>query len=157
MSTGSSLQHATLERVSVSARLESLATGILLDILCRLPDLASLASLIQASAVVDRMFESYAVEITEAVLGSGYMCGHIRVMVRIMAIIRSSTLPIQSLREFKHRVTSQSLMSTTGFGERKGDSVPKLCPGTPARQSCAAYLRRPDGLTRLPGTALISI
>lgn len=63
-----------------------------------------------------RLFDEFAVEITEAILSSGYTNGHIRVIVRIIALLRSSTLPIHSLAEFKTRVTDEAMV----FRVRKG-------------------------------------
>ena len=90
-------------------KLEYLATEILLKIMIQLPDLASLDSAIRASPMMFRVFDEYAVEIMEAVLSSGHTHGHIRVIIRVIALIRSSTLPIASLAEFKKRVTLEAM------------------------------------------------
>jgi hypothetical protein len=71
--------------------------------------LVTLDSLLRASPVINRFFDGYAVEITEAILSSGFICGHIRVIIRVIALIRSSTLPIQNFREFELRVIRDAL------------------------------------------------
>jgi hypothetical protein len=89
--------------------LENLAPEILLKVAIQLPDLASLDSALRASPMMFRVFDEYAVEIIEAVLSSGHTHGHIRVIIRVIALIRSSTLPIASLAEFKKRVTLEAM------------------------------------------------
>ena len=89
--------------------LEYLAPEILLKIIIQLPDLASLDSAVRASPIIFRVFDKYAVEIIEAVLSSGHTDGHIRVTIRVIALIRSSTLPTASLAEFKKRVTMRAM------------------------------------------------
>lgn len=101
-------------------QLDQLPSELLLKILPQLPDLASLDSVIRASPTCYRVFDSYAVEITEAVLNcggvrkgkyttTGYTCGHTRVLVCVIARVRSSTLPIHSLRELEVRVVKEAL------------------------------------------------
>jgi hypothetical protein len=88
---------------------ESLASETILSIVTQLPDLVSLDSLLRASPVCFRLFDEYAVEIFEAILSSGFTHGHISAMIRIIAFIRSSTLPIHGLDEFKKKVTHEAM------------------------------------------------
>ncbi|KAK2616720.1 hypothetical protein QQS21_000332 [Conoideocrella luteorostrata] len=92
------------------ACLECLPAEIYLQIFVLVPDLVSLDSLLRASPVAYRVFDNHAVEITDAVLDSGYTFGHTRVLFRIIALIRSGTLPISSLWDFRHRVLKPSMV-----------------------------------------------
>lgn len=88
---------------------EYLATEILLQIISHVPDLVSLDSLIRAPPVAFRVFGNYAVEIMDTVLSSsGLTNGHVQAILRIIALIRSSALPIQNLQEFR-RVTIEAV------------------------------------------------
>ncbi len=89
--------------------LENLAPELLLGIVTQLPDLSSLDCLLRASPAVFRLFNEYAVTIIEAILSSGFTHGHIRVIIRIVALIRSATLPIESLADFQSNVTHESM------------------------------------------------
>lgn len=85
--------------------LETVPSEVLLNIVTRLPDLVSLDSLIRASPAAFRLFNDFAVEITECVLAAGFTHGYIRLIIRIIALIRSSILPIPDLLSFQERVT----------------------------------------------------
>ena len=104
--------------------LESLAPELLLGIVRRLPDLISLDCLLRASPAVLRLFDQYAVEITEAVLSSGFTHRHIQVIIRIVALIRSSALPIKNLANFKSYITHEAMYrrvrkSSTGLAPER--------------------------------------
>jgi len=128
MSVAINIQNLSLEN-GKGGGLEDLAPELLLNIICRLPDLVSLDSLIRASPVISRLFNDYAVEITEAILSSGYICGHIRVIVRIIALVRSGTLPIRDIREFTSRVAQEALRFRVR-GSREGLSPEHLAKDT---------------------------
>ncbi|KAK7926530.1 hypothetical protein PG985_003528 [Apiospora marii] len=100
---------------------ERLPTEIIVDILLRLDELVSLDCLLHASPVAYRIFDEFAVQVTEGVLYNGY--GPIRkglhtqepdkpgvaisfvpVQMYMAAMIRTGTLPLQSLSEFVGRV-----------------------------------------------------
>ncbi|KAK7978642.1 hypothetical protein PG988_006132 [Apiospora saccharicola] len=110
---------------------ETFPTELLLKIISGLPDLTSLDSVLHASPTVYRIFDEYAVEITETVLScdykivvtynrrpygaeeihhgphaieSGVTSAYIRVMFYMMAAIRSGRFPIHSLSEFCQKV-----------------------------------------------------
>lgn len=124
MTTVMSSQNSTLPAGNGAAPrpnlLDQLPTEMLLKIMSQVTDLVSLDSLIRASPTCYRVFDSYAVEITDAVLNcggvrtgryisTGYTCGHIRVLVCIIAHIRSSTFPIRSFDELDERVFAEAL------------------------------------------------
>jgi hypothetical protein len=88
---------------------ETLSPEIHLMIVTKFPDLVSLYSLVRASPAVYRLFNYYAVEITEAVLAAGFTHGHIRVIICITTLIRSSTLPTLDLDSFTERVTHPAM------------------------------------------------
>lgn len=94
-----------VEASSSSSGLESLSPEILLLIIKQLPELTSLDSLIRASPSSFRVFNSYGVEITDVILNSGYIQKHIRTMIRVTAIIRTSKLPMHNVRDFLNRTT----------------------------------------------------
>ncbi|KAI1290529.1 hypothetical protein F5Y03DRAFT_388793 [Xylaria venustula] len=73
--------------------LERLPPEILLPILKQLPELTSLYRLLRASPKVCRLFETYGVEIFEAILNSGIIHKYTSAIIRIVAMLRSSTLP----------------------------------------------------------------
>lgn len=84
---------------------ESLSSEIVLQIIKQLPELVALDSLVRASPVVFRLFNSYGAEITETVLSSGHIHGHIRAIIRIIALIRTSKLPMDNLLVFQQKTT----------------------------------------------------
>ena len=94
-----------VETSSSSSGLESLSPEILLTIIKQLQELISLDSLIRASPSSFRVFSSYGVEITDAILDSGYIQRHIRTMIRVTAIIRTSKLPMDNVWDFLKRTT----------------------------------------------------
>lgn len=90
---------------ALSPGFESLPPDILLAIIKQLPELVSLDSLLRASPSSARLFTSHGTEITDAVLSAGYIHGHIRAIVRIIALIRTSKLPMNNLHEFQEKTT----------------------------------------------------
>lgn len=111
-------------------QLESLAPELLLHIVKRLPDLTSLDCLLRASTAVFRLFDSYAVEITEAVLSSGFTHRHIQVIIRITALIRSSALPIKDLVSFQMNVTREAIYHRMQKPSSSGLAPKRLCGTT---------------------------
>ncbi|KAG6009921.1 hypothetical protein E4U21_000692 [Claviceps maximensis] len=106
--------------------LEYLPNELYLEILFGISDIASLDSVLRASPKAYRLFDNHSVAITDAVLDSGYTCGHIRVVFRIIALLRSGTLPIKSLEHFQERVLDESMQyryrvraSRTGLAPQK--------------------------------------
>ncbi|KAK8093472.1 hypothetical protein PG997_000157 [Apiospora hydei] len=122
---------------------ECLPTELLLKILSGLPDLTSLDSVLHASPTTYRIFDRYAVDITETILAcddeivvsyhrhpcrtdevhhgphpieSGVTCAYIRVMFYMMAAIRSSRFPIHSLSDFCQNVIDPFWWETTRRG-----------------------------------------
>lgn len=95
--------------------IETLPTEILIQILLRLTNLTDLGSILHASPTVYRIFDPYAVEITQTILESGYVykgwgkcrrlhkCGDmspsIRCFILFIVLLRSSQLPAKSLDE----------------------------------------------------------
>lgn len=88
-----------------STGFESLAPEILISIIKQLSDLISLDSVLRASPSSFRLFEDYGTEIMDTVISSGEHHGHIRAMIRISALIRTSKLPMNNLREFREKTT----------------------------------------------------
>ena len=122
MSTENESRDSTADHGQAKANLDNLPTELVLKILPRVPDLASLDSFIRASPTAYRVFHRYAFEIMHFVLRSAYVKGHIRVMICLIALIRSGTLPIEGFHEFRERVildsmryTSRTQVSPTGF------------------------------------------
>ncbi|KAK7957710.1 hypothetical protein PG988_012558 [Apiospora saccharicola] len=100
---------------------ERLPTEIIVDILLWLDELVSLDCLLHASPVVYRIFDEFAVRVTEAILYNGYgpirkglhtvepdkpsrVCSFVPVQMYMVAMIRSGTLPLPDLAEFVARV-----------------------------------------------------
>ncbi|KAK8078525.1 hypothetical protein PG996_004695 [Apiospora saccharicola] len=139
---------------------ETFPTELLLKIISGLPDLTSLDSVLHASPTVYRIFDEYAVEITETVLScdykivvtynrrpygaeeihhgphaieSGVTSAYIRVMFYMMAAIRSGRFPIHSLSEFCQKVVDPFWWKTTRRGRATlGYYMPQSLPkGTP--------------------------
>lgn len=96
---------------------ERLPTEILVDVLLRLDELASLDCLLHASPVVYRIFDEFGLQVTEAILHNGYgpirkaldiqtpdrpdfVCSFVPVQMYMVAMIRSGTLPLRGLSEF---------------------------------------------------------
>ncbi|KAJ6786118.1 hypothetical protein PWT90_02474 [Aphanocladium album] len=75
--------------------LETLPYELLLHVLCNLPDLTTLDSVLRASPAAYRLFDSgaCAVEIFECVLSDGCVYDHIQVLMRQIALLRSGSRP----------------------------------------------------------------
>ncbi|KAH8674194.1 hypothetical protein BX600DRAFT_536868 [Xylariales sp. PMI_506] len=84
-------------------RLEGLPAELLAEIMVQLPDLVSLANLIEASPSAYRLFNVRASQVFDAVLSSGlthrFTCG----LIRIATVLRSNALPahVQNLGVFE--------------------------------------------------------
>lgn len=115
---------------------ESLAAELLLDIITRLPDLVTLNSFVRASPAAFRLFEDFGVEITEAILGSGFTCHHIQVIIRVVSLIRSCVLPVTSLADFKHYITDEAM-----YYREKKSSFTKYVPHRIRKRTTGAVLR----------------
>ncbi|KAK8005989.1 hypothetical protein PG991_012286 [Apiospora marii] len=139
-----------------SCLFELLPTELLLKVLRGLPDLTSLDSVLHASPTAYRIFDEYAVEITETILAcdyqlvvtynhrpnrseeihhgphaveSGVTCAYIRVMFYMMAAIRSGRFPVHSLSEFCEKVVDPFWWKTTRRGRATpGYFMPKSLP-----------------------------
>lgn len=72
---------------------ETLPYELLLQVLCNLPDLTTLDSVLRASPASYRLFDTdaCAVEIFECVLSDGCVCDHIQVLMRQVALLRSGS------------------------------------------------------------------
>lgn len=104
--TGSGVSSST----SVICGFERFPPELLLNVLTRLPDLVALDCLIRASPTAYRVFDEYAVQITEAVLSSPRLTfRHTAIIICIVALIRSSTLPIKNLEDFRRYVTHEAM------------------------------------------------
>jgi hypothetical protein len=117
--------------------LQDLPTELVAPILTRVADIATLDSVIRAWPAAYRVFESSAVNITEAVLSSGYVCGHIRVIFRIIALLRSGTLPISNLADFRERV----IVDAMRYESRVCRSPRGFAPDFLARETSPAVIR----------------
>lgn len=124
--------------------LQELPTELVALILTRVTDIATLDSLIRAWPAAYRVFESSAVDITEAVLSSGYVCGHIRVIFRIIALLRSGTLPISNLADFRRRV----IVDAMRYDSRVRSSPSGFAPTFLARETSPAVIRSLFGTYR---------
>lgn len=121
---------------AMASGFESLAPELLLCIVTKLLDLVCLDSLIRASPAALRLFEEYAVEITEAVLTSpGVTHRHTAIIIRVIALIRSGTLPIQSLHDFRNHITEEAMF------HRKWNPPPGFAPDRLAASTHPATLR----------------
>ncbi|KAH6710826.1 hypothetical protein BKA61DRAFT_694598 [Leptodontidium sp. MPI-SDFR-AT-0119] len=112
---------------------ESLATEIILNVLNQLPDLPTLHSLINASPVSFRLFEDHGAEIIESVMKSGTTTKRIPEMIRLVALMPSSSLSISSLDELQERVVRQSMVQ-----QRSHDA---FLPETLSRNTQSVILR----------------
>lgn len=117
--------------------LQDLPTELVALILTHVADIATLDSLIRAWPAAYRVFESSAVGITEAVLSSGYVCGHIRVIFRIIALLRSGTLPIPNLADFRRRV----IVDAMRYPSRVRSSRDGFAPAFLAKETPPAVIR----------------
>ncbi|KAI9729523.1 MAG: hypothetical protein M1818_008496 [Claussenomyces sp. TS43310] len=97
--------------MDLECRFETLSPELLIGIATRLPDLESLDNLLRASPAAFRLFDTYGLEIFEAVLSSGLTHEFTCTIIRIVALVRSSALPPQvhdlwSFRSFiRHETT----------------------------------------------------
>ena len=113
------------------ASLQRLPAEVVAEIFNYIVDLQTLDSFIRATSKAYREFESRAVEITETVLSSGYVCGHIRLLFRIIVLLRSETLPISNLKEFRERVIVDSMQySYRVRSSRNGFAPERLAENT---------------------------
>ncbi|KAK9774101.1 putative F-box domain-containing protein [Seiridium cardinale] len=89
---------------------EQLPPELLLPILTSLPTLESLDNLLRASPAAFRLFNAHGAEIFEAVLSSGAIHEHTCGLIRVAALVRSSSLPPQAhnLLTFRHFVRYES-------------------------------------------------
>ncbi|KAG6036735.1 hypothetical protein E4U41_005523 [Claviceps citrina] len=98
------MQHTsggTTSSPEASTGFESLPCEIILEILPRITDLASLYNILRASPAALAVFNrNNPADITESVLSSGYTCQQIQSMVRFGAVQRSLKLPPWHDEEF---------------------------------------------------------
>ncbi|KAK6827417.1 hypothetical protein PG987_010758 [Apiospora arundinis] len=154
MATISPIHPFTFPRVGIlevlrrrsSCIFERLPTEIIVDIMLRLDDLASLDCLLHASPVAYRIFDDFAINIIETILGNGYGASlqrggfagmgsyHVPAYAYIAAEIRSGTIPLRSLTEFIGQVILPSQlglnMSELHFWEQAFHNI-SLIPFTP--------------------------
>ncbi|KAK7949285.1 uncharacterized protein PG986_010171 [Apiospora aurea] len=178
---------------------ESLPTELLLKVLSGLPDLTSLDSVLHASPTTHRIFDEYAVEVAEAILAcdynillsyhrhpwrtddvhhgphpieSGVTCAYVRVMFYMMAAIRSSRFPINSLTEFRQNVVDPFCLIAT-YRRLNWPSLEclksylarleSICPSRPAIGKKAFWKGRragtvqnnAEGLDQVPGQPVV--
>ncbi|KAJ2966947.1 hypothetical protein NQ176_g9904 [Zarea fungicola] len=88
---------------------EDLPTEIKVIIIHQLCDLGSLGALFHASPTLYRSSGNNVREYTEAILASGYVCGHTAVLFRLCALIQSGKLPVRTTKEFFERVTGEAM------------------------------------------------
>lgn len=81
-----------------SSHLELLSPELLSPILCHLPDLESLDSLLRASPASCRLFDVQGSAVLKAVLNSGSTHTYTCSLVRIIALIRANALPPTMVR-----------------------------------------------------------
>jgi hypothetical protein len=118
--------------------MEDLAAETLLVIISQLPDLLSLRNLTNASPAAFRLFKTYGVEITDSILD--LTSGDPRMpskrtpdIIRLIVLIRSSSLPIQGLQEFKKRVVAQCMVQLPTADAFLPKSLPKDIPSVVLR------------------------
>ncbi|KAI9833945.1 MAG: hypothetical protein M1819_003454 [Sarea resinae] len=104
--------------------LERLSPEILLAIVTKL-DLPSLHRLLHASPATFRLFDGYAVEITESILETDPMTRQIPETIHVVALIRSSELPYDNLDDFIKRYISASLDLDWGYSYIPPTTFPK--------------------------------
>lgn len=121
--------------------LQELPTKLVAQILGHVTDLETLDSLIRAWPTAYRVFESRAADITDAVLtsgdSSGCICGHIRVIFRIIALLRSGSLPISNLADFQQRV----IVDAMRYASRVRSSPNGFAPGSLAEETAPTVIR----------------
>ncbi|KAF4635163.1 hypothetical protein G7Y89_g2926 [Cudoniella acicularis] len=121
--------------------MEELAAEILLVVISQLSDLPSLRNLINASPAAFRLFKTYGVEITESILTSGNTTKQIPEIIRLIALIRSSSLPIHGLQEFKTRVVAQCMVQVPTADAFLPESLSKDIPSVVLRSILASAHR----------------
>lgn len=110
MSTNIGLQPTAPSASKGPTGIESLAPEILLMVVTRLEDLVSLDCLIRASPDTFRLFDSRnAVKIFDSVLSAGAIHSTTQTIIRIIAFIRSSALPMSNLECFRRQVTVEAM------------------------------------------------
>lgn len=98
---------------------EDLPNELKSAILQQMGDLGSLGGILHASPTTYRAFGDAAPYLAEAILKSGYVCGHTAVLFRLCALIRSGKLPVDSVEEFSKRVTIEALRPGARIRETK--------------------------------------
>lgn len=93
------------QAVARRAGFDDLPPEVLLPIMMQLWDLEQLGNLTRASPMAYRLFNIRANEIMDPILDAGYTHVNIRVLVRTLAILRSGNLSLNSLKEFKLKIT----------------------------------------------------
>jgi hypothetical protein len=106
-----------------TGNLEQLPAELILVVLCQLDELVTLDSLIRASPTASRVFNAYAVKVTETILRHEFI--HIRIMFRYLALLRSGTFPQMGLSGFKKRVIRQAMRYNTRIHSSRSGFVPK--------------------------------
>ncbi|KAJ4859385.1 hypothetical protein T069G_07652 [Trichoderma breve] len=141
MHTGLEYQNTMVTDGKAAVSLQDLPIELVAQVLTHVADIETLDSLIRAWPAAYRVFECSAVDITEAVLSSGYasgyVCGHIRVIFRIIALLRSGTLPISSLADFQRRVIIDAMRSVSRVRSSRNGFAPDLL----ARETPPAVIR----------------
>lgn len=108
---------------------EGLPTEIKVHILSELRHLGSLGALFHASPTLYRTCGHNIREYTEAVLASGYVCGHIAVIFRICALIQSGRLPVYTTKEFFRRITGEAMCYYMRIRESPWGVAPRKLDG----------------------------
>lgn len=122
--------------------MEELAAETLLLVISRLSDLPSLRNLINASPAAFRLFKTYGVEITESILNSGNTAKQIPLVIRLIALIRSATLPVHGLEELKRRVVAPCMVQLSSAEDAfLPESLPKDIPPAVLRSILASAHR----------------
>ncbi|KAJ3492581.1 hypothetical protein NLG97_g5288 [Lecanicillium saksenae] len=120
---------------------ETLPYELLLHVLCNLPDLTTLDTLLRASPATYRLFDNStcAVEIFECILSDGCVYDHVQVLMRQVALLRSGSRPFPpgyteytswpvapGLASFRRQVIEESLRhssrqktSAAGFAPKR--------------------------------------
>lgn len=93
----------------LSKGFESLSSELHIAIIKQLPELISLDSLLRASPSAFRLFNNYGTEIMDIITSSNQIHGHVRAMIRLSGLIRTSTLPMNNLQEFRNRTTFSAM------------------------------------------------
>lgn len=111
MSTNIGLQTTAPSESKGPMGLESLAPEILLVVVTELDDLVPLDCLMRAFPNNFRPFNSrHAVKIFDSVLSAGVIHSHTQTIIRVIAFIRSSALPMSNLQCFRRQVTVEAML-----------------------------------------------